>query len=230
MTDLLYDEGALIWLEADTVIREKTGGKKSVDDFCKIFHGGGNIEPLVKTYDLDEVVVTLNQVAPYDWKAFLNDRIYKLAPAAPLAGITASGWRLVYTGEESELMRDREETRKIVNAEDSVGLTLHADGTVMDTIFGMPAFNAGMGPGMKIIAVNGRRFSPPVFKDALKATSSGGAFELLVENVEYYRTFKLDYHDGEQYPHLVRDTIKPDTLSDIIRPHAKNATHSTTSQ
>ena len=223
-----YDEGALIWLEADTIIRDKTGGKKSMDDFCKIFHGGGNSGPLVKTYNLDEIIATLNQVAPYDWKIFLDDRIYKIAPAAPVAGITASGWRLVYTGEESELMQNREEIRKLVNAEDSVGLSLNADGTVMDAIFGMPAFNAGIGPGMKIIAVNGRRFSPPVFKDALKATKSGGAFELLVENVEYYRTFKLDYHDGEQYPHLVRDSGKPDTLSDIIRPHAKNATRSPT--
>jgi predicted metalloprotease with PDZ domain len=199
-----------------------------MDDFCKIFHGGGNSGPLVKTYNLDEIIATLNQVAPYDWKTFLDDRIYKIAPAAPVAGIVASGWRLVYTGEESQMMQNREEIRKLVNAEDSVGLSLNADGTVMDAIFGMPAFNAGLGPGMKIIAVNGRRFSSPVFKDALKATKSGGAFELLVENVEYYRTFNLDYHDGEQYPHLVRDSAKPDTLSDIIRPHAKNATRSTT--
>ncbi len=224
-----YDESALIWLEADTIIREKTGSKKSMDDFCKIFHGGGNSGPVVKTYNLDEVIGTLNHVAPYDWKTFLDDRIYKIAPTAPLAGVTASGWRLVYTDEESELMRSIEELRKLVNAEDSVGLILNADGTVLDAIFGMPAFNAGMGPGMKIIAVNGRRFSPTVFKDALKATKSGGAFELLVENVEYYKTFKLEYHDGEQYPHLVRDTSKPDTLSDIIRPHAKSATRSATS-
>ena len=225
-----YDESALIWLEADTIIREKTGGKKSMDDFCKVFHGGGDSVPLVKTYDLDEVIGTLNQVAPYDWKTFLNDRIYKIAPTAPLAGVAASGWSLVYTGEESELMRNLEEIRKFVIAEDSVGLNLNADGTVLDTIFGMPAFNAGMGPGMKIIAVNGRRFSPTFFKAALKATKSGGAFELLVENVEYYRTFKLDYHDGERYPHLVRDTSKPDALADIIQPNAKNAMRSPTSK
>jgi predicted metalloprotease with PDZ domain len=126
-------------------------------------------------------------------------------------------------------LRSIEEIRKFVNAEDSVGLILNADGTVLDAIFGMPAFNAGIGPGMKIIAVNGRRFSPTVFKDALKATKSGGAFELLVENVEYYKTFKLEYQGGEQHPHLVRDTSKPDTLSDTIRPHAKSATRSATS-
>ena len=219
-----YDESALIWLEADTIIREKTGGKKSMDDFCKIFHGGGDSGPLVKTYSLDEVIGALNQVAPYDWKTFLDDKVYKIAPTAPLAGIASSGWRLVYTDEESELMRSMEEIRKVVDAEDSVGLISNTDGIVLDAIFGMPAFNAGIGPGMKIIAVNGRRFSPTVFKDALKATKSGGAFELLVENVEYYNTFKLEYHDGEQYPHLVRDTGKPDTLSDIIRPHAESAT------
>jgi predicted metalloprotease with PDZ domain len=87
-----YDESALIWLEAETFIREKTGGKKSMDDFCKIFHGGGDSGPLVKTYNLDDAIGTLNQVAPYDWKTFLDDRIYKIAPTATLeASLPADG-------------------------------------------------------------------------------------------------------------------------------------------
>src|SRR5271166_3334956 len=213
-----YDESALIWLEADTIIRQKSGGKKSLDDFCKIFHGGGNTPPEVKTYTMDDVVATLNQVQPYDWQAFLDTRIYEIAPDAPLGGITNAGWQLVYTDKASDLLRLTEELRKGVDAEDSVGLTLEENGTVVDAIMGMAAANAGVGPGMKIVGVNSRKFSPQVFRDALHATKSGAPLELLMENVEFYKTVKLDYHDGERYPHLVRDSGKPDMLADIIKP------------
>ena len=124
----------------------------------------------------------------------------------------------MYTDKASELLRLTEELRKGVDAEDSVGLTLEENGTVVDAIMGMAAANAGVGPGMKIVGVNSRKFSPQVFRDALHATKSGAPLELLMENVEFYKTVKLDYHDGERYPHLVRDSGKPDMLADIIKP------------
>ena len=84
----------------------------------------------------------------------------------------------------------------------------------------MLAARAGIGPGMKLVAVNGRKFSKEVLGDALRAGKNSSApLELLVENTEYYKTYKLDYHDGEKFPHLVRDETKPDLLSDIIKPH-----------
>jgi predicted metalloprotease with PDZ domain len=216
-----YDESALIWLEADTIIRQKTNEQKSMDDFCKIFHGGGDTGPMVKPYTFDDVVNTLNQVAPYDWKTFLNDRIYKVVPNAPLGGIASSGWRVEYTDQQSEMGRLGDSYYKALSAEDSVGLILDEDGVVLDTIFSMAADNAGIAPGMKVIGVNGRKYSKDVFKDALRATKTGGSLELLVENADYFNTFKLDYHDGLRYPHLVRQDGKRDVLADIIKPHAK---------
>ncbi len=82
----------------------------------------------------------------------------------------------------------------------------------------MAAAQAGIGPEMKIVAVNGRRFNFQVFRDALSAGKSGSQpLQLLIENTDYFRTFSIDYHGGEKYPHLVRDESKPDMLTDILR-------------
>ena len=100
----------------------------------------------------------------------------------------------------------------------SIGIYLRDDGTIADTIEGMSAAKAGIGPGMKLIGVNGRKYSAEVLHDALKAGKSGTApLELLVENTGYYKTYKIDYHGGERYPHLVRDESKPDLLTEIYK-------------
>jgi predicted metalloprotease with PDZ domain len=215
-----YDEDELTWLWADSIIRTQTQGKKSLDDFCKIFHGPPTTPPAVKTYTFDDVVNTLNQVAPYDWRGFWNDRLTSHGPGAPLGGIEGTGWKLVYDGNRSEMMRAWEDTHREINASFSIGLLIKEDGEIDDTIEGMDAARAGIGPGMKLFAVNGRRFTFDIFRDALKASANTKQpLQLLVENTGYFRTFNLDYYGGEKYPHLVRDDSKADTLSDIIRAH-----------
>ena len=175
---------------------------------------------MVKTYTFDDVVNTLNQVVPYDWRGFWNDRLTNHGPGAPLGGLEGSGWKLTYDETRSEMMRAWEDDHRTINASFSVGLIVKEDGEIMDTIEGMDAARAGIGPGMKLLAVNGRRFTPQIFRDALSAGKSGSEpLQLLVENTDYFRTFRLDYHGGEKYPHLVRDESKPDLLSDIIRAH-----------
>lgn len=221
-----YDESALIWLEADVIIRQQTGGKKSMDDFAHLFHGPPDSPPMVKTYTFDDVVNTLNQVAPYDWRKFFTDRIINIAPHAPLGGIQNGGYRLVYTPEPSALTRMTEQHNKGIDCSASLGLLIKQangkdEGEVVDVIHGMIADKAGIAPGMKIIAVNGRRFSTDVLMDALReSANTKQPIELLVENSEYFKTYPLDYHDGPRYPHLVRDESKPDVLSDIIKPKA----------
>jgi predicted metalloprotease with PDZ domain len=213
-----YDEDALNWLWVDTIIREQTHGKKSMDDFCHLFHGGQSGPPEVKTYTFDDVVNTLNQVTPYDWRGFWTERLTNHGPGAPLTGIERSGWKLVYDDTPSELIKSLKQIFKGVDAEDSIGLLLEENGQIIDTIEGMPAAKAGIGPGMKVAAVNGRRFSPDIFEDALRTSKTSSApFDLLIENTEYYKTYQLDYHDGAKYPHLVRDESKPDVLSEIIK-------------
>jgi predicted metalloprotease with PDZ domain len=214
-----YDEDVLNWLWVDTLIRQHTRGKKTLDDFCQLFHGPPSSGPTVKTYTFDDVVNALDQIAPYDWRGFWTERLTNHGPAAPLDGMEASGWKLVYDDTRSETSRALENDRKEMNAAYSIGMLIKEDGAIIDTIEGMSAATAGIGPGMKLVAVNARRFTIDVLRDALRAGKNGKEpLELLVENTEYYKTYKLDYHEGEKYPHLVRDESKLDRLSDIIKP------------
>jgi predicted metalloprotease with PDZ domain len=214
-----YAEDVLNWLWVDVIIRQQTQGKKSIDDFCHLFHGAPAGPPMVKPYNFDDVVNSLAQVVAYDWRAFWSERLTNHGPGAPLGGLEGSGWHVVYDENRSEVLKATESEYKVVSAEYSVGLSLNDEGAVSDAIEGMPAAKAGIGPGMKIIAVNGRHFSDDVLRDALRlGKTSSEPLELLVENAEYYRTYKLDYHGGEKYPHLVRESSKPDLLSEIIRP------------
>ncbi|HEY6936737.1 MAG TPA: M61 family peptidase [Terriglobales bacterium] len=218
-----YDEGVLDWLWADVIIRQQTHNQKSLNDFCKLFYAGPTPQPgqvpMVKPYTFDELVNALNQIAPYDWRGFWHERLTTKAPHAPLGGIDGSGWRVVYSDTPSDMFRLQEQDRKMINAEYSVGLLLRTeDGTIVDTVHGGLAANAGIGPGMKVIAVNGRKFAPEVWHDALKATkTASGPLQLLIENTEYFTTYSLNYHGGEMYPHLEREAAQPDLLTDIIK-------------
>jgi predicted metalloprotease with PDZ domain len=213
-----YDEGTLDWLWADVIIRQQSKGKKSLDDFCKLFHGAPSTGPMVKTYTFDDVVNGLNQVVSYDWRGFWTERLTNHGPGAPLGGIEGSGWKVVYNESPSEMDRGGEGGGRFIDVAYSIGINVREDGTITDTIEGMPAAQAGIGPGMKLIAVNGRHYSPEVLRDALReGKTSTAPLELLVENTDYFNTYKLDYHGGERYPHLVRDDSKPDLLSEIYK-------------
>jgi len=213
-----YDEDTLNWLWVDVIIRQQTKNKKSIDDFCHLFHGAPSTGPILKTYTFDDVVNTLNQVAPYDWRGFWTERLTNHGPGAPLGGIEGSGWKVVYDETPSEMTSNAAGMYHIVPAAAAIGLDLRDDGAVVDTIEGEVSAKAGIGPGMKVVAVNGRRFSPEVFRDAIKAAKGTTTpTELLIENTDYYKTYKIDYHGGEKYPHLVRDDSKPDLLTEIMK-------------
>jgi predicted metalloprotease with PDZ domain len=222
-----YSESELIWLEADTIIRQKSGGKKSLDDFARAFHGAPGGGPAVKTYKYEDVIVALNGVAPYDWNGFFETRVRRVAPRAPLNGIENGGWKLVYTDVKPELVHAAEEQSKLYDFWYSLGIVIEGDGgvsgaeegVIRDVVPGLPAAEAGIGPGMRLAAVNGRRYSARGLRDTLRAAKDGKeSIELLVENVEMFKTVKVDYHGGERYPHLERDEIKPDLLSAIGKP------------
>jgi len=213
-----YPEDTLNWLWADVIIRQQTKGKKTLDDFCQLFHGAPSTGPMVKPYTFDDVVNALNQIAPYDWRGFWTERLTNHGPGAPLGGIEGSGWKLVYDETPSEMTGSSAGMFHFVPAAFALGIELRDDGEINETIEGELAAKAGIGPGMKVVAVNGRRFSPEILRDAIKtAKTSPAPIELLIENTDYYKTYKLDYHGGEVYPHLVRDESKPDLLSDILK-------------
>jgi len=217
-----YDEGSLVWLEADVLIRTRSNGKLSLDDFCKRFHGGQATGPMVKPYTFDDVVNTLNDVMPYDWRAFLNARINAVNPHAPIAGITDGGWKLVYTDKPNTEIRIADHTRKTVDLSFSIGVLLKEDGSVLDVNPNLAAFKAGVAPGMKILSVNGRTWSPDVLHEAIaSAKDNRNPIELVVENGSFNETYKVNYHAGERYPHLERDERKPDVLGEVIKSRAK---------
>ncbi len=213
-----YPEGDLIWLEADVLIRQQTQGRKSLNDFCQKFMGGENCPPKVVPYTLDEVVATLSEVAPYDWREFFRARVYTANPNAPLGGIENAGWKLAYTNTAPEFFKLIESSSKATDLQFSLGLTVKEDGYILDVLSDSPADKAGIGPAMKLRAVNGRRWTPELLRSAIKATASGESLQLLVENADYFKTCNLDYHDGEKYPVLTRDEAKPDLLSEILKP------------
>lgn len=214
-----YNEGGLIWLEADTLIRLQTRGQKSLTDFCRKFFGGQNGVPRVVPYTYDDVLNALNDVTPYDWRGFFQARVYDVAPRAPLGGIENAGWRLAYTNQLPPLMKTHESQSKLTDLSYSLGAAFKSDGAVADVIPSLPADQAGLAPGMKLIAVNSRAWTPKLLRAAIvSAVTNPAPIELLVENSGYYRTLRVDYHAGEKYPVLERNPAKPDLLADILHP------------
>jgi len=213
-----YDEGSLIWLEADVLIRQRSGGKLSLDDFCHRFHGGEDTPPAVKPYTLDDVVNTLNDVTPYDWRNFLNERIYQVATHAPVGGITNGGWKIVYNDKPNTQMRIGDHSRKSIDLSFSIGAMLKEVGTVMDVNPNLEAARAGLAPGMKILTVNGRTWSGDTLHEAITAAKTATTpIELSVENGSFTNVYRLNYHGGERYPHLERDPTKPDLIGGVIK-------------
>ncbi len=217
MSEDYYSGGQMIWLEADALIRAGTKGKKSLDDFARAFFGVNDGEWKVQnTYTFEDVVATLNGVYPHDWSTFLRERLDGKHGLA--GGIEASGWKLVYKDEPNDYAKSFG-GRGGSDFTYSLGLSVGKDGTIGDVRWDGPAFNAGLGTGTTIVAVNGQEYSGDALEDAVKAAKDGKApIELLVKEFDRYRTVKLDYHGGLRYPHLVRIEGKPDYLSAILAP------------
>ena len=213
-----YDEGDLLWLEVATILHQQTNGQKSIDDFCHAFHGGPNNGPEVKTYTFDQLMESLNAIAPYDWAGFWRKRLDSTAKEAPVGGIENGGWKVVYTDKPAQL----EGRRGNFGEAYSIGLQVGQDGTVADSMVGSPAFEAGISSQMKVVGVNGRVFTPQLLDDAVKdAKDSSKPITLLVVVDDYYRTATINYHDGPKFPHLVREESKTDYLDELIKARAE---------
>jgi predicted metalloprotease with PDZ domain len=218
-----YDEGSLLWLDVDTKLRELSHDKKSIDDFTHVFHGMDDGKIAVSGYDFHDVVAALNKVQPFDWDSFLRTLLDSTREQAPLEGITRGGWRLAYTDQPNELLRAREKANKYVDLTDSIGVQIDDDersGTLTDVLWQGPAFNAGLAPGMKLIAVNGDKYTPDVLRDAIAAAKGNQKpIELLLQSQDVFITLKVDYHGGPQYPHLERIEGSPDLIGEIVKAH-----------
>jgi predicted metalloprotease with PDZ domain len=215
-----YGEGDLVWLDVDTTIRKLTHDQKSLTDFLGLFEGlGGNTPPKVVPYHFEDVVNTLNQVVPYNWAGFLKERLTSLSPHAPLGGIENGGYTLVYTDQPNEISQAQAAATGDTSAWWSIGINVSSDGHINDVLVGSPADQAKLGPGMQIVAVNGRQFAGSLLNDAITASKGNqNPIQLIVVNTGVYRIVGLDYHDGLRYPHLERVDGTPDYLDEILKP------------
>ncbi|MFC4525913.1 M61 family metallopeptidase [Dyella halodurans] len=217
MSEDYYSGGQMIWLDVDGKLRDLTGDKRSIDDFAKAFFGMDNGSWTVNTYTFEDVVKTLNDIAPYDWTSYLRERLDGHGPL--IGGFEANGWKLVYNDKPSASAKAVEARVGGANLTYSLGVSFGKGGDTLDVLWDGPAFKAGLSPGMKVIAVNGKEFSNDAIKDAVDASAKDKSqpVELLVKNFDEYKTLRIDYHDGLKYPHLERIAGKPDRLSELLK-------------
>ena len=194
-----------MWLEADNLIRRLSGGHRSLDEFCRRFFGGANSPPEVRPYDFSALVEVLNDVQPYDWRQFWEERLSRHGADAPSEGLLQSGWRLQLDSTPSLMHRAHEADDHDLDLRFSLGFYVNDDATLSDVIPGSPADSAGLSPGDRLVAVNGRKWSRDELRDALAATAHGASrLTLLIERGDLYQSAELSYSGGQREPHLVR--------------------------
>nr|WP_240606331.1 peptidase M61 [Phenylobacterium kunshanense] len=213
-----YSEGQLVWLDADTLIRQRSGGKRSLDDFARRFFGGQDGDYTARPYTFDTVVETLNAVEPYDWRGFLTERIRQVAVKPPLDGLARGGWRLAYDEKPTGYFKAIESSSKTTNLTYSLGVTLNREGDVTGVLWDSPAFNAGLTVSTRIAAVNGIAYDADRLKKAITEAKAGKPIELLLKNGDHYRTAAITYTGGLRYPRLERIEGTPDLISRIYEP------------
>jgi predicted metalloprotease with PDZ domain len=214
-----YDESEFLWLDVDANLRRLTNDKKSMNDFCLLFHGGTGGEPALKTYAFEDVAAGLNAVAPYDWSGFLRTRLDSLAPKTPDEALQNTGWQLIFSDQPNEIQTARDEVKKQVTLMYSIGMIATTEGIIQEVMYDGPSFKAGLGPGMKITEIGGKPFSPAALKDSV-AASATSPVQLTVANGPQVQAYTIDYHGGHQYPHLKRLPNRPDVLDEIYHPLA----------
>ena len=224
-----YPESDLVWLDADTKIRELGNGQKSLDDFAKLFYGIDNRSYVTVTYTLEDLVKALNTVQPYDWAEFFQTRVYQVEPQVPENGITRGGYRLVYNDNEPDWMKHMDQSRG-TGFSTSIGFTVSGEGgpngdgngargMITNVVWDSPAFKAGVTPEMELEAVNDHAFSVANLREAiLFAEKNAAPIKLLLKRENEFLTVNVDYHGGLRYPHLERVESVPDRLDAILAP------------
>jgi predicted metalloprotease with PDZ domain len=213
-----YPESDLIWLDADAKIRELSGGKKSLDDFAKLFFGIDNGSYITRTYTLEDIVSALNTVQPYDWAGFLRARVYDLDPQVPENGITQGGYRLIYNDNQPDWLKHQDSSVGTSFAT-SLGFSLDKDNNLANVRWDSLAFKAGITPDMQLQAVNDQKYTAALLREAiLSAEKSKEPIKLLLKRGDEFVTVALDYHGGMRYPHLERVEGTPARLDAILAP------------
>jgi len=213
-----YIEGSLLWLEVDGIIREASNGERSLDDFCRSFFGGQHGAPAVEAYTLADVIAELEAVVHFEWEGFFDQRVNQIRDPAPTEGLEGCGWRLTNRNTSSDGLRIVESWFYGELYDGSIGLLIDKKGKILDVVPDSPADFTGISPGSTLRAVNGRKYSPRLLREAIAATADGRQLRLLVEKEEFFTEYGLDYDGGARYPALERIPDRPDLLTQILSP------------
>jgi len=211
-----YREGQLIWLEIDTLIRERSNGARSLDDFAKAFFGINDGDWGQVPYRFEDIVATLNRIEPYDWSSYLRKRLDEVGQPAFLDGLTRGGYRLVYTEEPHAVQKANETRNRVSNMMYSIGAVFDSAGRMTEVQWDGPVFKAGLTTGTQVIAVNNLAFDADRLKAAVKASKAGAPVEFLIRQGDLFRTVRLEYSGGLRYPRLERIAGTPARLDDIL--------------
>ncbi|RNC80302.1 MAG: hypothetical protein ED559_00350 [Phycisphaera sp.] len=210
-----YFEGALIWMEADAIIRNETDGAKSIEDFCHAFFLAEQPTDEPNPYTREDVIAHLNDVVDYDWEAFIEERVDNVG-GKPLTGTVELGYSIQYTNEPPTGPNNARIDP--LDARDSLGMSLSSDGTVRTVILGSPADKAGLAPRMRIMGIEGHTWSRQRFADLMETSAASGSIELMTVSGDRINNTTIAYEGGPRYMTLVRDESKPDVLAEIMEP------------
>ena len=188
----------LLWLDVDTLIRERTAGRRSLDDFARAFYGrrGGSETPRI--YTLDELCAALTQVVPLDWRSFFERRLRAHNDVHLLDGLRRGGYELVFTTTPTETAQQAALDDGGLDLRSSLGVLVANDGRVLRLAWNSPAFLAGLGPSAKLMSVNGAPYS----YDALLAALSAGTIQLGFFQDGRDRTVSIAGAGPPRYPSL----------------------------
>jgi predicted metalloprotease with PDZ domain len=215
-----YVEGALFWLEADVIIRVLTKGQRSLDDFCKAFLGQNPGGEEIRPFDEKEVIDALNRVAPYDWARLITTRIHLTQDELSLDGLRLAGYRMTDTSTPLQQNLESESQSGYLDELESIGLALHGQGKIVGLVKDSPAFRAGLGYEMYVMAIDGTEYTAKAFREAIAGSPKTGKIDLMIWDRGQYRNVTVEYKDGARYPHIEQDKGRPDLLSEILRPRA----------
>ncbi|MEA2601661.1 MAG: hypothetical protein QOF89_2653 [Acidobacteriota bacterium] len=217
-----YEESIFLWLDVDTLLRERSQGKVTLDDFCHRFHGGTSSGPAVVPYTRDDVVKTLNALVPYDWSSVFAERVDRVAPRLGMSGVERAGWHLVYNDKPNAALTDGQARNETHDWRFSLGFAVNKEDVIADVLPDSPAGRAGLVVGAKLLGVGGHVYTPRAVDAVLAETKGGsGPIDVVIADGDALRTVRLDYHDGPRYPHLERIDGRPDVLSDILHARVK---------
>ncbi|RJT25369.1 M61 family peptidase [Chakrabartia godavariana] len=214
-----YNEGLLIWLEVDSLLRARTGGTKGMQDFVRQFVAGPDGKWDARGFTRGEIVSILNTLSPFDWDGFFRERINGKAPTAPLSGLTLGGYRLTFGSEPTAFFRDQEKRSGELNFNYSLGMSVSKGGHVTGVIWDGPAFKAGLTTASEVLAVNGRTYAEDTLRDAI-ITAEGGKdpIKLIVRTGRVVREVALSWNGGLRYPRLEKVGVGETSIDRLLSP------------